>query len=220
MGLNLHATVRAAIQSVNPDITAQYIASKGYTANLAGRQVPQYQAPVNVRIQVQPPSGKDLRHAEFLNIQGSIRTVFLYSDPEAIVRVNAQGGDLLQFPQFVGQPVDKWLVRAVAEKWNVGQNGLNSFTGVATLNGTNLLDVTAVTNGFLDIGDVVGDAQGLLPANCAIASLGTGTGGVGTYNLSEPATGSAVGETVVVTDTEGLSGWTKLFVTLQTDRPS
>jgi hypothetical protein len=123
MSLNLHGTVRAAIQSVNADITATYLASLGYTVNGAGKQLPQYAAPASVQIQVQPPSGKDLRHLEFLNIQGTTRTVFLYNDPQAAVRVDARGGDILQFPQFNGAPIDKWLVIEVAETWDVGSNG-------------------------------------------------------------------------------------------------
>lgn len=123
MSLNLHATVRAAIQTVNADITAVYIASNGYTRNPAGKQVPVYLDPVNVRAQVQPPSVRDLRHLEMLNIQGTTRTVYLYSDPQAIVRVTAKGGDLFQFPQFSGQPADNWLVVAVPEQWDVGTNG-------------------------------------------------------------------------------------------------
>jgi hypothetical protein len=120
--VNLHATVRAAIQSINPDITAAYLQSTGYTVNAAGQQQPSYAAPVNVRCQVQPPSGRDLRHMEFLNIQGTTRTVFLYSNPQAIDRVDARGGDLLQFPQFSGAPVDNWLVTATPETWDVGTN--------------------------------------------------------------------------------------------------
>lgn len=126
MALNLHATVRGAIQSLNPDISAMYLASTGYSPNSAGKQVPQYAAPVTVKIQAQPPTGKDLKHMEFLNIQGTTRTVFLYSDPEAIDRVNAKGGDLLQFPQFSGAPADNWLVKAIAETWDVGTNNAAS----------------------------------------------------------------------------------------------
>jgi hypothetical protein len=219
MGLNLHATVRAAIQSVNPDIPATYLASSGYSTDAGGRQIPAYADPVAVMIQVQPPWGRDLRHIDYLNIQGTIRTVFLYSDPNAIVRVNAQGGDRLQFPQFVGQPIDDWLVAYVAETWNVGQNALNTFSGVATLAG-NLLTVTAVNLGFLNLGDVVADQNEALPINTEISALGTGTGGVGTYTLSHPAASAQSDDTIIVTDTRLKSGWSKLYVTLQTDRPS
>jgi len=219
MSLNLHGTVRGAIRTVNQDIPAAYLGSTGYTVDSGGRQIPSYAESVPVLIQVQPPWGRDLRHIDYLNIQGTIRTVFLYSDPQAIVRVNAQGGDRLQFPQFVGQPVDDWLIVYVAETWNVGQNALNTFTGVANLTG-NTLDVTAVDLGFLNLGDVIADEAGALPINTEISALGTGTGGVGTYTLSNPAATNQTADTVLVTDTRGRSGWTKLYVTLQTDRPS
>jgi hypothetical protein len=110
------------ITAVRKDIIASYLASTGYGMNASGLQVPTYAAPVNVRCQVQPPSGRDLRHMEYLNVQGTSRIVYLYSDPSAIDRVNIQGGDLLQFPQFTGQPVDNWLVVQVPETWDVGTN--------------------------------------------------------------------------------------------------
>ncbi len=123
MSLNLHAIARRAIQGVNQDIPAILLSSTGFTINAAGQQIPSYALPQSVMIQVQPPSGKDLRHIDFLNLQGTIRTVFLYSDPQAIVRVTAQGGDLLQFPQFTGMPNSNWLVTYVAETWAVGKGG-------------------------------------------------------------------------------------------------
>jgi hypothetical protein len=126
VSLNLHATVRAAIQSINADISATYLESTGYTPNASGQQVPSYAAPVTVQIQIQPPTSRDLKHMEFLNIQGTTRIVFLYSNPDAIRRVDAKGGDILEFSSFAGNPVDKWLVAAVPERWDVGTNGAPS----------------------------------------------------------------------------------------------
>jgi hypothetical protein len=220
MSLNLHATVRGAIQSVSRDIPASYLASTGYTPNTAGRQVPNYAAPVTVQIQIQPPTSKDLRHMEFLNIQGTTRVAYLYSNPDAIKRVDAKGGDLLEFTSFVGDPVDKWLVAAVPERWNVGQNGLDTFSGVGSLAITSkVLTISALNFGVLEVGDTLLDLFGALPPNTSIASLGTGTGGVGTYNLSNAATANESGDSFIVTDTKGLSGWSKLYLVLQTDRP-
>ncbi len=122
MALNCHAAVRGAIQALNPDISATYLASTGYSVNEGGQQTPAYAAPVTVKIQAQPPTQRDLKHMEMLNLQGTTRTVFLYSNPEGIDRVNAKGGDLLQFPQFSGAPVDNWKVEAAAETWDVGTN--------------------------------------------------------------------------------------------------
>ena len=120
MSLNLHDIVRPAIQAVNPDTPAKWLVSTGYTPNAAGKQIPAYATPVRVRAQVQPPSGKALRHAEFVNIQGTLRSVYMYGAPSAVSRVDAKGGDLVQFPQVVGAPVDNWLVFLVEEQgWNV-----------------------------------------------------------------------------------------------------
>lgn len=119
MSLNLHSAVRGPVQAVNADTWITYLQSVGNTPNSSGKQVPSYAAPITVRAQIQPPSGTDLKHLEFLNVQGLIRTVFMYSDPQAVVRVAARGGDLLVFPPFRGQPPANWLVREVAETWNV-----------------------------------------------------------------------------------------------------
>ena len=123
MSLNLHSAVRGMIQAVNADISATYLQSTGYTLNASGQQVATYAQAQTVQIQVQPPSGRDLQHMEFLNLQGVVRTVFLYSNPQAVDRINVQGGDLLQFPQFHGEPVDNWLVTYVDQTWDVGLTG-------------------------------------------------------------------------------------------------
>jgi len=122
MSLNLHATVRGAIRTVNKDRPAFYYESAGYGSDASGRQVPKYLAPITVLIQAQPPAGRDLKHMEFLNIQGTTRVVWLYSNAHAISRVSAKGGDLLQFSGFVGAPVENWLVASVGERWDVGTN--------------------------------------------------------------------------------------------------
>ncbi len=123
MSLNLHSAVRGMIQAVNADISATYLQSTGYTLNASGQQVATYAQAKTVQIQVQPPSGRDLQHMEFLNLQGVVRTVFLYSNPQAVDRINVQGGDLLQFPQFHGEPIDNWLVTYVDQTWDVGLTG-------------------------------------------------------------------------------------------------
>lgn len=137
MSLNLHAAVRGPIQAVNKDIQVAYLQSRGNDINDDGTVLPIYAAPFYVKAQVQPPTGRDLRHAEFLNLQGVLRTVYLYSNPQSVDRVAARGGDLLMFPQsqphvvydssgrivlnseglpvLAGAPLDLWLVRWVDE---------------------------------------------------------------------------------------------------------
>lgn len=142
-GLNLHGLVRGAINRVNPDVPAVYLRSVGALDNGDGTRTPVYQTPFFVQAQLQPPSARDLRHMEFLNMEGVLRTAFVYSNPQGIVRVSQMGGDLLMFPQArphvvydssgrivynsSGQPVlastywDLWLVQP-AEWFDV--NGL------------------------------------------------------------------------------------------------
>lgn len=122
MSLNLHSIVRGAIQAVNADRPVVYLQSTGYTV-VNGVQTPSYAAAVTLQAQIQPPTGKDLQHVEFLNLQGTIRTVWMYSNPQAISRVDVRGGDLLQFPQFTGAPVDNWLIEHVDETWDVTGGG-------------------------------------------------------------------------------------------------
>lgn len=219
MSLNLHATVRGAIQAVSRDRPITYLQSTGYSPNGSGKQVPQYAAPITIQGNIQPPSGRDLRHMEYLNIQGTTRVVFLYSDPKAISRVDARGGDLLQFPQFTGAPVDNWLITHVDESWDVGQNALVTFNALATLEeGSPTLDVTSVLSGALNLDDTIAGPG--IPPGTWIEALGTGTGGVGTYTMSGEASENLTGSSIVVTDTAAASGWSKVYVVLQTDRPS
>jgi hypothetical protein len=121
--MNLHGMVRGAINSVNPDVTALYLASTGNTVNADYSQTPGYAAGVPVRIQAQPLGKEELRHVEKLNLQGVFRTIFLFGNSQGVVRVLAQGGDLLQFAPFQGQAVQTWKVVYVDGPWNVEQGG-------------------------------------------------------------------------------------------------
>lgn len=121
--MNLHAIVRSAITTVNPDVLATFQASSGTTVDEAGNVTPLYLDPVQVRIQVQPMSRGDLKQIEQLNIQGVFRSVFMYGNAQGIVRPNQAGGDLLTFPQFKGQSARPWLVVAVDGPWDVDQGG-------------------------------------------------------------------------------------------------
>ena len=133
MAINLHAAVRGAIQSVNPDTFGWWYQSSGSVQNPDGRQVPAYGAPSPVRLQVQPPSGRDLKFIDLLQLQGVIRTVFMFSNPQGIVRVNQRGGDLLLFSQWRGGPNDTWLVARPDEGWDVSEGGWTKLFAVLQL---------------------------------------------------------------------------------------
>jgi hypothetical protein len=67
---------------------------------------------------------------------------------------------------------------------NDGGVGSPAFTGVGSIAGT-VLTVTAATQGALAVGSALYDGPaGTIIPGTTIASLGTGTGGIGTYNLN------------------------------------
>lgn len=115
--MNLHGLVRGAIGAVNPDIKVRFLRSIGATSNSAARRVPQYSGMRTVNAQVQPLSSRELRHLQSQNIQGVMRSVYLYGDVEGVVRVNQRGGDLLQFPIVPGDEILDWRVVEVFETW-------------------------------------------------------------------------------------------------------
>ena len=130
MSLSLHAAVRQVIPAVNADVPGYWYRSKGSIKAPTGRQQPTFYDAVPVLCQVQPPSGRDLRFIDFLQLQGVIRTVWMFSDPQSIVRVNQTGNDLLLFPQWAGAPNDVWMVQQMSESWNVDAGGWSKIFAV------------------------------------------------------------------------------------------
>ena len=121
--LNLHATVRGAIASVNPDQEITYRASTGYDALPGGVQDPTYATDVTVGAQVQPLSREDLKHPVMANMQGVTRAVYMFGNAQGVVRPDAKGGDILLFPQDRGGTAQTWLVVAVIETWGPDTTG-------------------------------------------------------------------------------------------------
>lgn len=154
MSLNLHLAVRQVIPAINADITGYWYVNKGAVVGPDGYQVASFEPAVSVQLQVQPPSAQDLRFAEFLQLQGVIRTVWMFSNPNGIVRVNQTGNDLLLFPQWAGAPNDAWLVARPDEGWSVDSGGWTKL--LATLQTDRLYTVSS-SSGLLVI-----DSQGRL----------------------------------------------------------
>lgn len=117
--MNLHAAVRGAIQTVNPDQDGLYLVSTGYTQSADFRQVPVYATAVPYRLQVQALTGRELRHDALQNIQGVMRGVYMYGNTQGVVRVESKGGDLLRFAQTrqPGALLYTWKVLTVLETW-------------------------------------------------------------------------------------------------------
>jgi hypothetical protein len=115
--VKLRTIVNGAIQGINPDQQIGWVQSGGYTTSPDGSRTPNTTTKP-VKANVQALSGSDLRHVDGLNIQGVMRSVYLYGDVEGIVRTDGKGGDILQFPEVPGGTVRDWLVTQVIETWS------------------------------------------------------------------------------------------------------
>lgn len=164
MGLNLHAAVRGAINSVNPDILGVWRESSGSTKGADFRQAAAYTDHVGVHMQVQALSGKDLQHPAMLSVQGVTRAVYMFGTVQGVSKPQAKGGDLLQFRMVDNGPYLVWLVVAELEQWN--PNG--SWSKVAVVLQTEPATTPAP--------DVVGDT--LAVATAAIEAAGLALGDV------------------------------------------
>lgn len=115
MGMNLHGIVRGAINAVNPDRIITWRASTGSITSASGKQTPTYAVDAQISAQVQPSSGDDLKQIEYLNMQGTFRTVYAFGSVQGIVRPALKGGDLLVFA--LDGVSRLWLVVHVLETW-------------------------------------------------------------------------------------------------------
>jgi hypothetical protein len=109
--MDLHAAVSGAIGAVNPFVSAQYVKSTGTVTNPDGSRTPSYAAPVDVSIQMQELSFKELQQVQNLNLQGIVRSMYMEGAAYGVYRGAGTGGDKIVYQ---GQT---WLVVAVAEQW-------------------------------------------------------------------------------------------------------
>ena len=114
--MNLRELANAITQNVNANQTINWVQNTGYTTNAAGKRTPTTTT-VSASAQIQGLSGSDLRHMESMNMQGVMRKVYLYGNPQGVVRVDSKGGDQLQFPEIPGGVNRNWLVSQVLETW-------------------------------------------------------------------------------------------------------
>ena len=110
--MNLHAIVTPLISTVNPPTPGTVRVSTGYTTADDGSQVPTYAPPAPVTMQVQALSTKELAHTDSLNLQGTLRAVYVNGAFEGENRRAGKGGDLFTFAG------NDWLVVTVLEPWD------------------------------------------------------------------------------------------------------
>lgn len=109
--MDLRTIANGVSSTVNANTTVTLLRSNGYTMGAGHRQVPGYAAPLTGPAQIQALDGDDLRQLDGLNIQGTIRAIYLRGALAGVIRPNEVGGDIVQ---IAGQ---NWLVVKVLESW-------------------------------------------------------------------------------------------------------
>lgn len=109
--MNLHTIVAPAIGTVNPFIDATIRVNEGWAVDENYNQVPGYSDPIEVKIQRQALSQKDLAHVANMGIQGVMVSLYVEGDYQGVIRDDGTGGDLFNFDD------KEWLVVAVPESW-------------------------------------------------------------------------------------------------------
>lgn len=118
--MDLRGIANQVSNTVNPNIIITWQASNGFTIGDAGMQVPQYAAGVVGPAQVQALDSVALKQIEKLNIQGSVRALYMKGNLAAVIRPDSKGGDLITIISQPGAPpllVGLWLTGMVLESW-------------------------------------------------------------------------------------------------------
>lgn len=109
--MNLRAIANAHTQKVNPNINVTVRQSTGYTIDPATRkQVPSY-TDATGQGNLQALDGMDIKQMDGLNIQGTLRSLYLYGNVAGVIRPDQKGGDVILIDG------KQWLVVKVLETW-------------------------------------------------------------------------------------------------------
>ena len=109
--MDLRGLANGVTSTVNPNQTVTVLRSTGYTIGPGRRQVPGYAAPVTGPGQIQALDANDIKQLDGLNVQGTIRAIYLRGNLAGVIRPDGTGGDIVQ---IAGQD---WLVVKVLEGW-------------------------------------------------------------------------------------------------------
>lgn len=115
--MDLRGLANGVSSTINPNQTVRVSRSTGYTIGAGRKQVPSYAQPVDGPGQVQALDANDIKQLDGLNIQGTIRAIYLRGVLAGVVRPDGTGGDLVQTLDGSGNVLQTWLVVKVLEGW-------------------------------------------------------------------------------------------------------
>lgn len=109
--MDLRSIANNAVQTINSDISVVVQISTGFTIDPTNsKQVPTYNE-ISGFAQIQALDADDIKQLDGLNIQGTIRAIYLRGALAGVVTPNQTGGDLVLFDN------QTWLVVRVLESW-------------------------------------------------------------------------------------------------------
>lgn len=111
--MDLRGLANGVTSTVNPNETVTVLRSTGYTIGTGAKQVPSYATPVDGPGQVQALDANDIKQLDGLNIQGTIRAIYLRGTLAGVIRPGGTGGDLVKR----NNGAQTWLVVKVLESW-------------------------------------------------------------------------------------------------------
>ena len=109
--MDLRSIANGVSGTVNPNKIVTLLKSTGFTTGAGRKQVPSYAAPIPGPAQIQALDGKDLKQLDGLNIQGTIRAIYMRGALAGVIRADQIGVDIVQID---GQ---NWLIVKVLESW-------------------------------------------------------------------------------------------------------
>lgn len=110
--MDLRGIANSVSRAINPNVAVTLRQSSGYTIDpLTRKQVPSYADTAGYG-NLQALDGDDLRQLDGLNVQGTLRALYLYGDAAGVIRPDQRGGDTVTINGKI------WLVVKVLEHWD------------------------------------------------------------------------------------------------------
>lgn len=109
--MDLRGIANSVTSAINQNESVIILRSTGFTIGAGAKQVPSYAAPVTGFAQIQALDSVDLKQLDGLNIQGTIRAVYLRGYLAGVIRPDQKGGDIIR------RNGQDWLVVKVLESW-------------------------------------------------------------------------------------------------------
>lgn len=118
--MDLRGIANQVSNVVNPNVIVTWQASNGFTIGSAGKQTPSYSTGISGPAQIQALDNSDLKKLDGLNIQGSLRALYMRGNLAAVIRPDSKGGDRITVGPQSGAPAllqGLWLTLKVLESW-------------------------------------------------------------------------------------------------------